>query len=347
MAAGPAVGAAAVLYDDAVLAAVDKPAGVYSEHVLASMPAVLHGATYSSPPPQRRPPPPAVAVSGDASASPSGSSSDSCHFGGGGGCSSSSSALAPQAGESGTKEASPPFYLVHRLDRDTSGVLMIAKGRAAAGAVGRTLANRSFRKFYVALCGARAGSGAGAPSWARQAVATGHGRSRGGLWRVYALEDVGRMLPGGSCVKRMDTAVEVLAVCNSFDVASGSTAVVLPESSGQSDGNGGAKSLANTTMVLLRATPTTGRTHQIRLHCQHLGLPIAGDVRYGGLPRSAHALHAESVAFNHPTTAPEMPFRTTEACLSHTAAAWWLSMRRWVSAAMAARHFEILVSQYW
>eukprot|EP00850_Spirogloea_muscicola_P009587 SM000054S18073 [mRNA] locus=s54:209902:211249:+ [translate_table: standard] len=266
MAAGPAVGAAAVLYDDAVLAAVDKPAGVYSEHVLASMPATLHGAPYRSPPPQRRPPLPAA------------------------------------AGESGAKEAPPPFYLVHRLDRDTSGVLMIAKGRAAAGAVGRTLANRSFRKFYVALCGARAGSGAGAPSWAWQAVATGHGRSRGGLWRVYALEDVGRMLPGGSCVKRMDTAVEVLAVCNGFDVASGSTAVVLPESSGQSDGNGGAESLANTTMVLLRATPTTGRTHQIRLHCQHLGLPIAGDVRYGGLPGSAHALHAESVAFNHPTT---------------------------------------------
>ncbi|MGI9248732.1 MAG: pseudouridine synthase, partial [Woeseiaceae bacterium] len=57
---------------------------------------------------------------------------------------------------------------------------------------------------------------------------------------------------------------------------------------------------------LLRCSPVTGRTHQIRVHLQHAGHPIAGDERYGdadanfdakqaGLPRLF--LHAQSIAF--------------------------------------------------
>ncbi|MDR1788280.1 MAG: RNA pseudouridine synthase [Treponema sp.] len=43
--------------------------------------------------------------------------------------------------------------LVHRLDRDTSGVLLAAKGRAAAAAFGEVFAGRGARKVYLAVCG--------------------------------------------------------------------------------------------------------------------------------------------------------------------------------------------------
>ena len=54
--------------------------------------------------------------------------------------------------------------------------------------------------------------------------------------------------------------------------------------------------------------PTTGRTHQLRVHMAHIGHPIFGDSRYGGLerlpegvPRKLH-LHARRISFEHPVT---------------------------------------------
>jgi len=61
-------------------------------------------------------------------------------------------------------------------------------------------------------------------------------------------------------------------------------------------------------VTVVRAFPETGRTHQIRLHCQYLGLPLCGDVKYGGplvwqgVSYDSHALHAESLTFTHPMT---------------------------------------------
>jgi len=50
--------------------------------------------------------------------------------------------------------------------------------------------------------------------------------------------------------------------------------------------------------ALLEARPLTGRTHQIRVHLSHCGLPVLGDQAYGGSPARRMMLHCRSMAFN-------------------------------------------------
>ena len=56
----------------------------------------------------------------------------------------------------------------------------------------------------------------------------------------------------------------------------------------------------------------TGRKHQIRVQLAHLGLPIVGDRKYGSKERFANgiALHAQSLAFNHPTLKNRLSFES-------------------------------------
>ena len=59
---------------------------------------------------------------------------------------------------------------------------------------------------------------------------------------------------------------------------------------------------------LVKATPITGRTHQLRVHFAHLGAQILGDDLYG-LPSpliNRHALHASSLTFTHPEAKKEI-----------------------------------------
>lgn len=169
----------------------------------------------------------------------------------------------------GRDGAVPPVHLAHRLDRDTSGVLLFSKNRDPV--VNRALHNAFLRsqtnKRYLALC-------SGLPAEDYFDVQTGHGRSAFGIFRVYPPEHIGQMLLNGSVVKGMHTRFEVLR--RTDDAA------------------------------LLAATPITGRTHQIRLHAAHLGLPLLGDARYGGPTEwrgqtlSGHLLHAERLELPHP-----------------------------------------------
>ena len=56
--------------------------------------------------------------------------------------------------------------------------------------------------------------------------------------------------------------------------------------------------------VALSVTPRTGRMHQIRVHLAHIGMPIVGDVAYGGPAAARLFLHAHCLRFRHPF-APE------------------------------------------
>jgi 23S rRNA pseudouridine1911/1915/1917 synthase len=163
----------------------------------------------------------------------------------------------------------PRLHLAHRLDRDTTGVLLVSKNPAINPAIQRGFVRGTFHKQYLALC-------VGRPEADEFALTTGHGRTTHGFFRVYPAEHIGQMLLYGSRVKEMRTRFVVV------------------------------RRLDDTALV--RAFPETGRTHQIRLHLAHLGHPLLGDAKYGGPtvwrgePLPHHLLHAERLALPHPRT---------------------------------------------
>ncbi|XP_056866032.1 RNA pseudouridine synthase 1-like isoform X2 [Raphanus sativus] len=190
------------------------------------------------------------------------------------------------------------FHLANRLDRDTSGVMLITKSHKVAAKLVKAFTEHKIRKSYIAL------SIAPSPNWSKITIKSGHGRSKHGAWRVYAALDVGKVLPGGSFVRDMETTFEVVSINGENPQPSESESIIVveggePELSCVGDGDD---------VVVVRAFPQSGRTHQIRLHCQYLGIPIRGDVKYHGMYKwrgrtfEGHELHAESLSLDHPIT---------------------------------------------
>ncbi|MEM8750227.1 MAG: RluA family pseudouridine synthase [Pseudomonadota bacterium] len=155
--------------------------------------------------------------------------------------------------------------LCHRLDRDTSGVLVVARTRGAAAALTRSFRHRDTDKTYWALL-------RGVP------------RNREGRISTYLVkeqtEDGDRMRVARHGERGADHAVSMYRV-----VDSGPRRVSWVE-----------------------MKPETGRTHQLRVHAQHLGHPIVGDPKYfdtenweipGGVQKRLH-LHARRIRIPHP-----------------------------------------------
>lgn len=167
------------------------------------------------------------------------------------------------------RDGAVPLHMVHRLDRDTTGVLLFSKNPAVNPAIQRAFVAGTIHKEYLCLS-------QGQPAEDTFEITTGHGRTVHGLFRVYPAEQIGQILLNGSRVKAMQT--RFLIERRMEDAA------------------------------LLRAFPLTGRTHQIRLHLAHLGHPLLGDTKYGGpaawrdRPLPGHLLHAERLSLAHPHT---------------------------------------------
>ncbi|CAM3218262.1 RluA family pseudouridine synthase [Rhodothermus bifroesti] len=147
------------------------------------------------------------------------------------------------------------LFVVHRLDKEASGVLLFARTPEAHRYLNALFATRRVHKIYRALV-----HGCVSPEQGQiQAPIRAFGSGRMGV-------DFQRGKPS-------ETRYRVLAyVGNAY--------------------------------TLLEALPLTGRRHQIRVHCYHLGHPIVGDLRYGdrskqqAFPRLM--LHALTLRFPHP-----------------------------------------------
>jgi 23S rRNA pseudouridine1911/1915/1917 synthase len=147
--------------------------------------------------------------------------------------------------------------VVHRLDRDTSGLLVLARSEEAHRRLQAALAERLIEREYLALVEGRPPSRTGT-------IEAPIGRDP----RVRT-----RMAVGGAGQREARTHFTL------------------------------ERSLADTSLLRLRLE--TGRTHQIRVHLQAIGHPVAGDPEYGtagllGLERQF--LHATRLAFEHPLT---------------------------------------------
>jgi len=152
--------------------------------------------------------------------------------------------------------------IVHRLDRDTSGLILIAKTNVAHARLGRQFEKHTIMKRYVA-------------------------RVQGKVQFDQGVIDV----PLGRHTKYHDQRQVAKA-------GEGKEAVTLYQV---------LKRFSKSTLVAL--FPQTGRTHQLRVHMKHLGHPILGDEKYGrkeSFPRLA--LHAQSIAFEHPITKQYIEF---------------------------------------
>ena len=171
----------------------------------------------------------------------------------------------------------PDWYAVHRLDRETSGVLLCARGRDLRKTLAQQIETGAVHKTYMALC---------------------DGVSEQDEW-TESSSIIGGASPHDPARCGDETHERAQAAVTKFKVHQRS---------------------ANRSLI--EANPITGRTHQIRVHLAHAGLPIIGDkiygrdsgvfadyIKNGNTPEvqeragyARHLLHAYSISFVDPGT---------------------------------------------
>ncbi len=142
---------------------------------------------------------------------------------------------------------------INRLDRNTTGAVLVAMHPLAAAALSRAMVDGEIEKRYLAI-------------------------AHGEMTKPCVVR---------TGIRRRRESIILREAC---DVSEGdfSETLVEPLVAGQG-------------LTLLRLSPRTGRTHQLRVHMAHMGHPLLGDELYGvadGFAR--HALHAATLAFPSP-----------------------------------------------
>ena len=178
--------------------------------------------------------------------------------------------------------------ILHRLDRNTTGVMLVAKSDEAHWRVARQFENRTIQKTYLAVVH-------GVPELAGDVIDMPIGKDR----YIREKQAVRKIENGGR------PAVTKYEVLETFEAAPEGQ---LHESSFGSDRKS-PKPPAK--FALLKLTPKTGRTHQLRVHMAAVGHPMLGDTMYGGrvfvdeeqgFRFERQALHAYEISFVHPGT---------------------------------------------
>lgn len=161
-----------------------------------------------------------------------------------------------------SKETPHPFRPIHRIDRNTSGIVVIAKSRFAHQQLAYQLEHNLIHKHYLGL------------------VEGNVSEDQGKIDQAIALAP-------GSVIKRI-VSPDGLPALTHYQVLHR-----YPEA------------------TLMKFMLATGRTHQIRVHCQALGHPLLGDDLYGGEQSliQRQALHSFHYMFHHPATGAKISIR--------------------------------------
>jgi len=179
--------------------------------------------------------------------------------------------------------------IVHRLDRDTTGIMLVAKSELALWRLGRQFEHRRIHKTYTAICH-------GLFKLDEDIIDRPIGKHPRIREKYAVHRKTGRPYPAAA--KDAVTRYKVLRRIRNVGASKASFTVV-------------------------ELYPRTGRTHQLRVHTSGMGHPIAGDRMYGGGPvyRSQllgrhdraegplitrQALHAHTIEFAHPRTGKPM-----------------------------------------
>ncbi len=204
---------------------------------------------------------------------------------------------------SGRMPAGERMNLGHRLDRETSGLVLIGKGKAAARGLSQQFERGEVTKEYVAIVYGHVGQDAfevDAP------IGKIDVRFQYPIDYEYGkANDLATYLPKRAVSTSGKPARTAFEVIDRIEASSATNGL---------------------SMTLLRCRPVTGRTNQIRVHLHHAGHPIVGDKIYGlpselhrelltdgftsavnrHLVLSRHALHCYRLGFRHPITEEPM-----------------------------------------
>lgn len=191
--------------------------------------------------------------------------------------------------------ADDQLMMVHRLDMDTSGLLVVARNKCAHKALQKQFLARQVKKKYTAIV--VVSESVRQSSVVHCAPSCSCGTIR--LPMRADLLDRPRQVVDSEKGKPAVTEYSVERLVERGELPTEAV-------------KGYAEDAA---FALVSLTPHTGRTHQLRLHCAHadgLASPILGDALYG---RSANRLylHAACLAFRHPTTLRLMTFKSESA----------------------------------
>ncbi|KKQ65810.1 MAG: Pseudouridine synthase [Candidatus Daviesbacteria bacterium GW2011_GWA2_38_24] len=181
--------------------------------------------------------------------------------------------------------------IVHRLDKDTSGLLLVAKKQEVLEALQAQFKERTVKKEYLALVhGLILEDGT---------IDKPIGRNPGDREKFVVLED------GKEAVTEYQPISNFkFQISNFKDLNKIQTRKLERSNYGQ--------------FTLVRCFPKTGRTHQIRVHLKYIGHPIVGDEKYAGRKTSRldhrlvgrQFLHAAKLEFSHPGLKKRMSFES-------------------------------------
>jgi tRNA pseudouridine32 synthase/23S rRNA pseudouridine746 synthase len=161
----------------------------------------------------------------------------------------------------------PEALVVHRLDQDTSGLLIMARGIEAQRRISRMFENRLVKKRYIAVV---AGDLRNAPAHSA-ANAEGWHTIEGNIMLDWERRPIHIIHPDGKPSRSLWRCLE-----------------------------------ASESASLIELEPFTGRTHQLRVHMQSIGHPMLGDSLYATPEALAMSprlmLHAQELGFPHPFT---------------------------------------------